>query len=503
LGDENIVIVLDCGSTNLRAIAVNRYGKLVSKAKRSNNTSVQPGSSNWRIWDLEDIWSKLSASLREITSEIPESRIRGIIVATWGVDGAPIQPDGSLAYPVISWQCDRTLETVEAVSRKLDPWRIHQISGNQTMSMNALYKLVWLREHCPGALEEKNKWLMMPGLIELRLGARPHIDTTSASTMMALSLGDRDWSEKLLELAGVDGGFFPDLVSPGEPVGEVSTEASRETGLRAGLPILAGGHDTQFAILASGAGEEEAALSSGTWEILAQRTREFTPTKDGFEGGMIWETDIFEGTWDPQLLMMGSAVLEWVKSTLFPEVPESEYEPLIREGSGVPPGSNETMLVPSFVRDSGPTRRYGTEGTMLGIDLRTGRGEVYRAAVEGLSFQLRYALEILCRSTGVRAREIRVVGGGSRNELWNQIRSDVTGLPVVVSSHSEATVLGAAITAFKGLGEFDTIDEGLESVEMEYSRYTPSDQETRYERLYDRYRSLPEMLEPFYREKDD
>jgi len=155
-------------------------------------------------------------------------------------------------------------------------------------------------------------------------------------------------------------------------------------------------------------------------------------------------------------------------------------------------------VVPSFISESGPNRKYGTKGTILGLTLKTTRGHVYRAALEGLSFQLKQALEILSRATGVKPTELRVVGGGSKNQLWNKIRADVTGLPVMVPRQKEATVLGASLTAFTGAGYYKTLEEAVKTVREEVEVYKPGLDKEVYEKAYARYLRVPPSLREFY-----
>ena len=115
----------------------------------------------------------------------------------------------------------------------------------------------------------------------------------------------------MLGLAGMDSSFFPRWVEPGETIGTVTAKASEQTGLPRGTPVITGGHDTQFALFGSGAGVDEAVLSSGTWEILLVRTGVFEPDDIGYKNGLIFEFDCIPGMWNPQLLMMGSGALEW------------------------------------------------------------------------------------------------------------------------------------------------------------------------------------------------
>ncbi|RLI04210.1 L-fuculokinase, partial [Candidatus Bathyarchaeota archaeon] len=359
-------------------------------------------------------------------------------------------------------------------------------------------RLIWLRENAPEALDASYTWLMMPGLITYKLCGEFHIDPTSASTMMAMDIQKRDWSPQLLELADLDPSFFPEWTEPGEIVGYVTDEAQRQCGLPSGVPVVAGGHDTQFALFGSGAKMDEAILSSGTWEILGIRSDRFHPTRSSFENGLIFEVDVQPDLWNPQLLMMGSGVLEWILDKVFPEATDKKYELMIKEAEKEPPGSDGLIFIPSFVKETGPAKRYGTLGTILGLTLRTSRGQLLRSALEGLSFQLRHALEILKKEISAEIRGIRVVGGGSKNPLWNQIRADVTGLPIITTEQKEYTALGAALVAFIGIGVYKSLEEARKYVFSEERKIEPSGKEDIYKKLFERYMNALENLKNYY-----
>jgi len=493
--EEDLVLVLDCGSTNLRAVAVSPAGSPIAHASRPNLPHCQiDGQPDWLIWDLNEIWQKLSEASQEVSRIVGSQNIKAVIVTTWGADGAPIKRDGTLTYQPISWQCPRTQETAKNIAERLSPWELFQITGYQIISFNTLLKLIWLREKAPEALDEAHTWLMMPGLLVHRLTGEFHVDPTSASTMMAMNLEQRDWSEPLLELAGLDPGFFPEWYEPGQTVGYVTEEAGKRCGVHTGVPVIVGGHDTQFALMGSGAGSHEAILSSGTWEILSVRSGLFNPNRVGFEEGLIIEADVQPGLWNPQLLMIGSAVLEWIREKFFAEIDINEYTTMITEAERVLPGASGVTVMPSFVRDSGPFRKFGVLGTVLGLTLQTSRGHIYRAALEGLSFQLREALRILAEATGFHVGGIRVVGGGSKNNLWNQLRADVTKLPIIITEQREATVLGAALTAYVGIGRYASLPEAQKNISLEERRFEPGVDQGLYEHIFERFMKALENL---------
>jgi len=499
---DQLVIVLDCGATNARAVAVDTAGQVVASSSLPNQPAHQPDSpESWRIWPLEAVFDRLATACGEALASIDPGRIAAVTVTTFGADGAPVTATNELTYPVISWQCTRTEELADAISGRVDPWELFRTTGYQVIPFDTLLKLIWLRENAPEALERADRWLMMPGLLSMLLCGEQSIDPTAAGTMMAMDMGARDWSAEVLSLAGLDASFFPRWVEPGRVIGGVTADAAERTGLPEGIPVVAAGHDTQFAAVGSGARPDEAILSSGTWEVLMLRQQEYEATRQGFDAGLIIEADAEPGRWNPQLLMMGSGPLEWIREQFFGDITArgSAYESMIAAAEDVEPGACGVMMLPSFLPDAGPNAPYHTKGTLLGLGLSTTPGQIYRAGLEGLCFQLRHAAEVLQRSTGFEPAGIRLVGGGARNPLWNQLRADVTGLPVTTISNEEATVAGAAIFAFIGGGVFGSAEEGQWAAELGERTIEPGEGASAYDDLYAAYRGLGPALEEYYR----
>lgn len=494
-------VVVDCGSTNITVNAVRPDGRIAASSG-TPNSPVEPddGEEGWLIWDVDALWDRIGSCTRRVCAEVGADSVAAVTLTTWGADGAPVDSEGSLTYPPICWQCPRTEQTAGEVSERVGARRLFDVTGYQVITFNTLFRLVWLRQNAPEALDRAEHWLMMPGLLSYMLSGRRSIDATSASTMMAMDLRNRQWSGELLAEAGLDESFFARMVYPGEVIGEVTDEAAGHTGLRAGTPVVAAGHDTQFAPIGSGATRREAILSSGTWEILMARAPQFQANDVGFSEGLIIEQDAVRELYDPQLLMMGSGVLEWVRENLYGEIEERDraYETMIEEAQKVKPGADGVMMVPSFVPDTGPTKKFGTRGTLVGLTLTSSRAHVYRATLEGLCYQMKDALRILKSATGFSADSIRVVGGGARNRLWNRIRADVSGMPVTVTREKEATALGAAVAAWVGAGRFSSFDEGQQALEIDTTVIEPSERASEYRELFERYRSLPPALEDFY-----
>lgn len=490
----DIAIVFDCGATNVRAVAVDASGEILAAAGGPNAPREQQRGG--LIWDTDEIWGKLAGACREVCAQVPAEDLRAITVTTFGADGTPVEAQGQQTYPLISWQDNRTADLAARLAHDPGGWPLFQRTGYQIITFNTLLKLIWLRENQPQALEQAETFLMTPGLLSFRLCGQFSIDPTIAGTAMAMDMAARDWAPELLALAGLKPDFFPPWVEPGEVIGTVHQQAAEETGLPVGLPVVAAGHDTQFALFGAGAQPQEAVLSSGTWEILMVRSPEYQATRQGFEDGLLIEADALPGYWNPQLLMMGSGVLEWVRDNFFGS--EAEYAEMIAAAREVTPGSDGVSFLPSFQPDSGPAAKYGVPGALVGLGLQTGAGQVYRAALEGLCFQMRWALEILREAAGFDAQALRVVGGGSRNDLWNQLRAEVSGLPVTVIAQKEATVLGASRFALVGAGVFGDIAEAQAALHLDKTTFEPTAQQEYYEQLYQQFRNLPPALATYH-----
>jgi len=498
---EKCAVVFDCGSTNITVVAVAPDGRILASASRPNEFAPDPeGQPGWLIWDVEALWGRLCGAAQEMVAGLAGAEPVACAVTTWGADGAPVRADGTLTFPPIAWACPRTEPLAARWANLMDPWDTYCETGYQVIPFNTLLKLIWLRENRPGALDEAECWMMMAGLLNHRLCGEKSVDATAAGTTMAVDMARRAWSAKMLSLAGLTADFFPRWVEPGSVIGQLSQPAAADTGLPPGIPVVAAGHDTQFAAVGACTRPGEAILSSGTWEILMLRDPNYRPTKLGYDEGVLIEFDSEPGLWNPQLLMMGSGVLEWLRDLAFADLASraDRYEIEAAEASKVPPGAEGLVFLPSFVPSTGPTKKYGTRGSLLGLELATSRGHLMRAALEGLSFQLRQALGILSEATGYDIKAVRVVGGGSKNALWNRLRADVTGLPVVVTAQKEATVVGAALFALVGAGVYSSIAEAQEAVRAGEEIVEPSPDRGIYDDLYEKYCSAPPALQGFY-----
>ena len=212
---QDVILVLDCGATNVRAMAVDRQGNIIARAATANASDIAAERSDWHQWSLEAIMQRFADCCRQIHDQLASCTVRGITVTTFGVDGALVDEQGALLYPIISWKCPRTAAVMEKISQYMPARQLQQIAGVGAFAFNTLYKLVWLKENHPQLLAQAHAWLFISSLINHRLTGEFTTDLTMAGTSQMLDLRQRDFSAPILQATGLPRRLFPRLVEAG------------------------------------------------------------------------------------------------------------------------------------------------------------------------------------------------------------------------------------------------------------------------------------------------
>lgn len=456
MNSKDIAIVFDCGATNVRVIAMDTNGRILASQSKTNATDEDPQWPGGRIWDVDKLWQKLCECAKVVMSSINPIRIAGVSVTTFGVDGAFVDVNGELLYPVISWQCQRTEAVMDNIGKYISLNRLYELSGVYPYAFNTINKFIWMKENRPDVLEKAYRFLFMPSLLINKLTGSLQNDATMLGTSMMTNLKKRKVSAEIMKAIGIDVGILGKIAEPGDKAGEVNNFGNEWSNIPLGTPVFFAGHDTQFAIYGSGAQLNQPVLSSGTWEILMARTRTFCGGEKQLAASLTTEADAISGIYTIGQNWLGSGVLEWFSKHFYSELKGDElFETMIKEAEEFAPGEHALTISPAFYDDG--TGKGG--GFIGGLTINTQRQAIYRALLESLAFRLREALEAIENAGGFKAESILCVGGGSKNRLWNQLRADICQRKVYLIDQKETTVLGAALFVFAGAKVFPSPEE--------------------------------------------
>jgi L-fuculokinase len=457
----DIIIVFDCGATNVRAIAINSKGAVLASESFTNNTKPDPLYPSYRIWDVNEIWDKMCRASKKIIKQISKERIAGVTVTTFGVDGTLFGKSGKMLYPVISWQCERTIPIMANIDKYLPVSDLYAECGVLPFTFNTINKLIWFTENKPELVEKSFRFLFMPSIFSFFLTGEMVNDTTMSGTSMLTNLRTRSLSERILNKISFPADMFGTPVEAGTVIGIINAKASAQTSIPVGVPVIATGHDTQFAIFGSGAEINQPVLSSGTWEILMVRSEKFRSDKEQLDMGITTELDSRSGLYDIGNQWIASGILEWARRNLYSDIKKDAYEAMISGAERVLPGCNGVKIVPKFYEEL----KGKPGGQILGLTLESTRDEIYRAMLEALSERLAEGKKALEDAGGFKTESILCVGGGSKNRLWNKLRARSAGVPLKVIDQKETTVLGASLFVQAACGNASSPEEARSAVD--------------------------------------
>lgn len=458
---KDIVIVFDCGATNVRAIAIDIKGKMLSSYSLPNNSVADRVYPHYKIWDVDEIWAKMCSASEKVINEISPERIAGATVTTFGVDGTLFDRTGKMLYPVISWQCERTRQIMSDIGKYIPLNDLYNETGVLPFNFNTINKLIWFMENRPELVEKSFRFLFMPSIFTYRLTGEMLNDATMAGTSMLTNLASRNLSENILGKIGFPLEKLGIIVETGSVVGSVTRIASNQTKLPEGIPVVATGHDTQFAVFGSGADKYQPVLSSGTWEILMVRSSGFRTGVEQLNLGITTEFDSIPGLYNIGKQWIASGIIEWIRRNFFSNVTTNVYEDMINGASVVPHGCNGVKIVPDFCEEI--SGRAG--GQILGLTMESTRYDIFRAALEALASRLAASRKELENAGSFKTQSIICVGGGSKNRLWNRLRADFTGVPIIITKQKETTVLGASLFVQAACGNSASPEDARKEVE--------------------------------------
>jgi xylulokinase len=492
---------IDLGSTSIKAVAYDLEGNII--AAGSVPTEVKHLNSDhptWAFWDPDIVWQSTIAVIKSVLAQTGDAAaIKGISVTGLGMDGVPIDRQGQWLYPFISWQCTRTEPQSRAFSEKIGREKIFSIAGKQVLHIDTIYRLIWMRDNYPEILAKTDKWLLIEDFMNFMLCGRKATDYSMASCTSVFDQQTLHWSDELIACAGVDQALFPEALPSGTVLGGVTKAAAKKTGLKAGTPVVLGGHDYICAGLAAGAIVPDVIMDvTGTWEIIVRSLPHLILSKEIFQAGLTVESHVAKRIYLLAGYSPSALMLEWFRDNYGFEENEIEkrtgrpyWDSLMEKAAKAPCGSNGAFFLPHLAGAGTPILDSRSLGAFIGLSTATDKGCMVRSIIEGLDYQFKEILFSFEKALPGGIQKIVAVGGAVRNHLWMQNKADVTGKLIEVPDLEEATTLGAALLAGIGLGIYKNEHDAFQQTYKEGHIYEPdSNRHKEYAEYYDIFKKL-------------
>jgi sugar (pentulose or hexulose) kinase len=476
----DILLGIDLGTTNCKVIAMDAYGNQVAAVTALTpvhdiNSEGLDYASGTPGYDAEDLWDVCAKLIRQIKEKLKSKQtISALAVASMGEAGVLVDSGGNPLMPILTWHDRRTLPWVEWWRKRISYDEIFNLTGLPLDHTYSASKILWYRDQNPDIFRHTHAWLSLADWITFRLTGEYTTTHSMASRTMFLDLNKRAWSDDLFYLADLPRNIFPPLLPSGEVVGYINLEASRTTDLSMGIPVVTAGHDNICAALAAGVTTPGVVLdSAGTFEAmlitLDTPKLESTIAAAGLSCGCHVVRDRYYLVGG----IMSGAIVDWLTRLFTGYSDPNELAKLINDASLSPPLSNGVVFLPYLSGSGSPDISPKAWGAWLRLHLTNNRADMVRSVFEGLSFALRYLLESIQNLSDFPAKEIRVVGGGSRNTWWQDIKADIFSIPIEIPIISEVTAQGAAILAGIGIGVFRDEGDAIARTYRPSIRYEP------------------------------
>ncbi|MCC6494769.1 MAG: carbohydrate kinase [Propionibacteriaceae bacterium] len=488
-----VYLGVDIGTSGCRCLAVDSEGRTLAVAEYQYPLhNPAPG---WVEQDANDWVAGAFATLAEVCASgaFEPAAVRGI-----GVDGqswaaVPVDEAGTILANTPIWMDTRAQPICEELLERVPAADILALAGNRLSPSYTTAKVVWFQRNQPEAFARARWILQCNSVVVMGLTGVASQEHSQGYGLHFIDVATGEVDAGMAARLGIDPGLIPTPVEPSAVVGGLTPAAARATGLPAGTPVVAGGLDAACGTLGAGVlrpgqTQEQGGQAGGMSIAMA------SPAADE---RLILSRHVVPGCWLLQGgTVAGSASLAWLTRVA------GEAERLAASASGrgifeevsalaaaAPLGADGLVFLPYLSGERSPLWDADARGAFVGLTLSTGRGQLYRAVMEGVAFALRHNLEV-ATAAGAHVAELLAIGGATRSPLWMQVKADVTGLPLTVSANENATPLGAAMLAAIGT-DGHSADDLVDRWVSRGVSYEPDPAAAQlYDRLYSTYAGL-------------
>jgi len=486
---ESHFVAFDLGAESGRAIlgTLSSDRLTLSEKHRFSNPN---GRLNGRLyWNILAQWEELKTGLRKCVAS--EHKLAGIGVDTWGVDFGLIGQGGELLGNPVHYRDVRTAGVMDETVARVGLERIFESTGLQFMGLNTLYQLLALKRYAPQILAIAETMLLMPDLMNYLFTGVRKSEFSIVSTTQMFDPRKRAWATDLLTELELPTRILTEIVPSGSVIGPLRSDVAAECGA-GDVPVIApASHDTASAVVAVPAsGEDWCYISSGTWSLMGvelnepiihEKVRRYNFTNEGGIGGTIRFLKNISGLW-----LVQECRRQWAK-----EGNDHTYAELTQMAA-------RAKSVGAFVDPSHAT--FQSPGEMPGKiaafceqtrqPVPDTRGEVVRCCLESLAMTYRQTLDGLEDILGRKISTIHILGGGSQNELLNQLTADACARRVLAGP-IEATAIGNILVQAMAVGQVRDLPHARAIVKESFDvkQYEPRGEKSR-EKAYAKYRAI-------------
>jgi len=496
---------LDAGTTSVKAALFDSLGNCLSVSREEYQLST-PSAEQAEL-DAEIYWqSSIAAICSTIRAAgIDAMKVKAIAVSSQGETTISLNAQGKPLRPALVWLDNRAASQAEWLASHFDRQQVYEITGVPEITPTwSACKILWIRQNEPRIFEQVYKYVLVKDYLIYRLTGEFVTDGATACTSLLYDIRHHQWWPEMLEAVGITAGHLPEITPPGDVAGLLSEAAAHALGIKKQILVVNGGMDQAAGAIGAGSISSEVVSETTGAALAIQVTTPYPDMHSRYRIPVCVHNLPGLYLYEP-ILLTGGMAFKWFRDSFgeeeihrAKETGQDPYDLLCEQAAKIPPGCDGLVMLPHLMGAFSPEENPAARGVFSGFSLTHGKGHFVRAILEGVAFNLRQNLATM-NEAGLHFNEVRTSGGGARSLLWNQIKADVCGMPIVTLANEETALLGDAILAGVASGIFSSVSEACAEMVAIKERIQPGKARVAYERAYQRYSDLNQCLAPYFR----
>lgn len=494
---QDLLLGIDIGTYESKGVLTTITGEVIAQVAVPHQLLFP--RAGWAEHDPElTWWGDFCTITKQLLSTpgVVAADIKGVGISAIGPDVLPIDENFNPLRMGILYGVDtRAVKEIDELNARYGEDEIFNATANCLSSQSTGPKILWIKKNEPEVYKKARWFVDATTFIVARLTSRVVIDHFSAGCMVPMyDPWSNKWSDRFCE-DFVNLEQLPEILWSHELAGRVTSKASELTGLAEGTPVSVGTIDAGAEALSVGVTKPgEMMMMYGSTIFMIQVT-----DNDQAREKRLWAGPyLFPGTW---CLLAGMAtsgsLTRWFRDQFAPELVAAEksggasaYAELVKEAAETKPGAEGVIVLPYFSGERTPVMDPRAKGMIFGLSLTHSRGHIYRAILEGMGHGVKQHVDLFT-SIGAHPKTIKSVGGGTKNSIWLQAISDISGVPQEVAPLTFGASYGDALLAGVAVGLVSSPEE-IRTWQGKARTINPD------EKLAETYRPLSEIYTSLY-----
>ena len=460
----NTLMGIDLGTTSLKVSIFSEAGDLI--ASESAEYPIMIPEPGYAEQDPAEWWTGLVKACRALQKNHPQSfdAIVGIGICGQMHTQVYLDKKFNILRPAITWMDQRSAKIVEEIQNNLKGQNlIFQETSNEVSTTYTALHLQWVKLNQPHIWEKVRHVLVAKDYIKFKLTGQMVTDFAEASGTLLFDVKNEKWSDDTFNYFGIPREFFPEVQPSDVVIGKISAEASQQTGLREGIPVVNGSSDNSASALGAGmVNPGQVTLIIGTAGVITVCSDR--PLIDEKKRTLCWHYCLQNRWATLGIMQTAGESLEWFKNSFDPQEKSASKGDIFNQYNesaiSVPEGSEGLIFLPYLNGERTPYWDSKARGVFFGVNLKTGKSHFIRSIMEGVSFALRNNIETV-ESLGINIDEVRAVGGGLKSQVWLNILGKVLRKPIATVSVSDTANLGNILLCGHALGIYPSYENAV------------------------------------------